>query len=339
MKGGNAKYFILFSTAIVLAALLDLMTGSVSLAPSDIFSYLSGGSNGQASHSTLGVIMQFRLLKMLAALMSGAALGCCGLLMQTLFRNPLADPYILGISSASGLGVSIFVLGSSALGLGAGTMFHSLGIAGSALAGAFALALLIIYVSRRLKDNLSLLIFGIMVGSVASAIITMLQYLSADSALKMYVLWTMGSFSGLSVQSIAALAVMLLAGLLLSVLSIKDLNTLLMGETYAQAIGLNTGRIKIKVLLAATFLAGGVTAFCGPIGFVGIAIPHVARFIFRNSNHRILLPASILLGAFVMLIVDMISTCPAGGVLIPVNTVAALMGIPVILAIILKNRK
>lgn len=338
MKGAYSKYFIFFSVVTVLAALLDLMLGSVSVAPADILRHIIKGPDNDASESVTGIILRFRMLKMLAALMSGAALGCCGLLMQTLFKNPLADPYILGISSASGLGVSVFVLGSSALGIEAGNMFHSLGTAGSALVGAFALALLIIYVSRRLKDNLSLLIFGIMVGSVASAIITMLQYLSADSALKTYVLWTMGSFSGLSVHSIVALAIMLLAGLFLSVLSIKDLNTLLMGENYARAIGLNTNRMKIKILLAATFLAGGVTAFCGPIGFVGIAIPHVARFIFRNANHRVLLPASILLGAFVMLIVDMISTCPAGGTLIPVNTVAALMGIPVILAIILKNR-
>lgn len=348
MKSGatNRRYSVAFAVialAAVAAFVCSIFVGSVFISPSELLSSLfsslaNGGKEGSAD-DVVATIVNFRLLKSVTALLAGMALGCCGLLMQTLFKNPLADPYILGISSASGLGVSLYILGASAFGVGQGTFIHGFGVAGASLAGAFLLALLIIYVSRRLTDNLSLLIFGIMVGSVASALITMLQYLSADSALKAYVLWTMGCFAAVPGSSVAILAGMVVFGLVISVFVIKDLNTLLLGENYAKSLGIDTMRVKMKILVAATLLAGGVTAFCGPIGFVGIAIPHIARFVFRNSNHRVLLPASILMGALVMLLVDIIASVPSSGVVIPVNTVAALMGIPVIIAIIWKHRK
>ena len=198
--------------------------------------------------------------------------------------------------------------------------------------------MLIISLSHKLKNNLSLLIFGVMVGSVASAIINLLQYFTSASSLKMYVIWTMGSFAGLSPLQLWLLAGMVVVGVAMSVCNIKDLNALLLGEQYAAALGINIRGVKIRILVATTLLAGSVTAFCGPIGFIGIAVPHITRFIFRDANHKVLLPATALVGGTMMLLADLLTNIPASGNVIPINTVTALLGIPVILVIILKNR-
>ena len=259
--------------------------------------------------------------------------------MQTLFRNPLADPYILGVSASAGLGVALFIMGGSALGINLGSAaFQTFGIAGAAMAGSILLLLLILAVSEKLKDNLSLLIFGIMVSSIASALINLLQYASNESALKMYVVWTLGSFTGLKSSQLLILAVLSVAGIILSVYNIKDLNAIMLGEQYADAAGINTKRVKIRIIVATTLLAGGITAFCGPIGFIGIAVPHIARMIYKDADHKVLIPASAILGGGMMLIADTLSQLPGSGNIIPINTMAALLGIPVIFAIIIKNR-
>ena len=341
MKSG-AKYYILFAAVLICCFVADIICGSVAIPVKDIINSLfSSDTLPDNAQSTFvrDIILNFRLPKAFVALLAGIGLPVCGLQMQTLFKNPLADPYILGISAASGLGVALFVMGGSLIGLDMNSPFFQIfGVAGAAMAGAFLLTLLIISLSNKLKDNLSLLIFGIMTGSVASAIISLMQYLSNASQLKSYVIWTMGSFAGLSSLQISIMGIMVIAGFLMSVYNIKDLNALLLGEQHAAAMGLNVKAIKVRLLLATTLLAGSVTAFCGPIGFVGIAVPHIARFIFRNANHKTLLPATAIIGGITMLFADIISQMPGTGTVIPINTVAALLGIPVILYIITKNR-
>ena len=338
----SVKYYFLFVALLLCCFFADILSGAVAIPVKDILNTLFSSNSLPDSLSDTyirDIILNFRLTKAIVALLAGIGLSVCGLQMQTLFRNPLADPYILGISAASGLGVAIFVMGGSLLGIDMNHPFFQIfGVAGAAFAGAFILTMLIISLSKKLKDNLSLLIFGIMAGSVASALISLLQYFTSATSLKMYVLWTMGSFAGLGNIQLAILASMVMCGLLLSIYNIKDLNALLLGEQHAAAIGLNVKAIKIRILIATTLLAGSVTAFCGPIGFIGIAVPHVSRFLFKNANHKVLLPATAFTGAIVMLLADILSQVPGSGTVIPINTVAALLGIPVILYIIVKNR-
>lgn len=325
----RVRFYIFFAVAAVLLFFADLMTGSVSLSVKDLFSTYLGQD----------ILLSFRLPKAIAALFSGVALAVCGLQMQTLFRNPLADPYILGVSSGAGLGVAIYLMGMSLLGITAeGTLLQTFGIAGAALAGALAVTLIILYVSTKTNGTLSLLIFGVMIGFIAGALVNLLQYTSNAHALKAYVLWTMGSFAGLGKYQLITLCSMIILGIALGIRNIKDLNAILLGEEYATSMGLNVKKIRTRILISTTLLAGGVTAFCGPIGFLGIAVPHIARFIFKNANHRVLFPAAALIGAAVTLLADAISQLPGSGTVIPVNTVAALLGIPVIIAIIWSRR-
>lgn len=305
----------------------DLVLGSASLSVRDLFSTELGRD----------ILVNFRVPKAVVALICGIALAVCGLQMQTLFRNPLADPYILGVSSGAGLGVALYIMGTSLLGGGSGSVLNSLGSAGAALAGAALVTLLIMYVSNRVKGSLTLLIFGVMIGFIASALVNLLQYTSNAHSLKAYVLWTMGSFAALDWVKISILGILALIGLVLAVMNIKDLNAILPGETYASSIGLDVKMIRMRILISTTLLSGAVTAFCGPIGFLGIAVPHIARFIFRNADHRVLLPASALLGGCLTLLADTLSELPGSGTVIPINTVAALLGVPVILVILFRK--
>ncbi|MDD2290350.1 MAG: iron ABC transporter permease [Bacteroidales bacterium] len=315
----------------------DLFLGSVSLPASDVWAVLWG--NG-SSDIVQKIVWNFRFPKMVTALLAGMSLSVCGVQMQTLFRNPLADPYVLGISSGAGLGVAFFVMGSSLFGVGMLSVpwLFDLGTAAFAWMGALAVMLLVLAASRRLKSNMSLLILGIMTGSAASALIGLIQYFSDAPALKSYMLWTMGSFGNVTGARLLIMTVLCLSGLLISVYNIKDLNVLLMGEEYAQNLGISLTKVRNRIFLATTLLAGSVTAFCGPIGFIGIAVPHISRMLFRNANHRILIPAAALTGACMMILADIISQLPGTQSVLPVNTVAALMGIPVIIYVIFKNR-
>lgn len=322
--------FTLFGILLLLFFAADLVLGSVMFPVKDLLGTELGND----------LLYRFRLPKAVAALLGGVALSLCGLQMQTLFRNPLADPYILGVSSGSGLGVALYIMGTTfAGGVVNGSLAQTLGTAGAALAGAITVTILILYVSEKIRSNLSLLIFGVMTGMVASALVNLLQYASDSNALKAYVLWTMGSFAGLDNTQLGILAVLVLAGIAVSVRNIKDLNAILPGEEYARSIGLDIKHIRNRILISTTLLAGAVTAFCGPIGFLGIAVPHIARFIFRDANHRILVPATALIGGALMLFADTLSQLPGTGSVVPINTVAALLGIPVILAIILRRNR
>jgi iron complex transport system permease protein len=270
----------------------------------------------------------------------GAALSASGLQMQTLFRNPLAGPYVLGISSGASLGVSLFLLGAPLLGISfASEALRNVGIVGSAWIGGALILLVIMAVSARLKDIMAILILGMMFGSAASAVVQILQYLSTDSALKSFVIWTMGSLGGVSLAQLGLMSGIVLAGLILSVYLIKPLNLLLLGENYARTMGLNVRITRLLLFVSTTLLAGTVTAFCGPIGFIGIAVPHVARMLTGNADHRILMPASILLGSVTMLLCDIIAQLPGREMVLPVNTVTALLGIPIVVLVIVRNRK
>ena len=325
---------ILFTVLSLLTAALftaDLLIGSVAVALHDIWAALTGGSCDPAVRD---IILKIRLLKAVTALFAGAALAASGLQMQTLFRNPLAGPYVLGISSGAGLGVALFLLGAPLLGVSAHSFVQSLSIAGAAWLGAALVLLIVMAVSRRIKDIMVILILGMMFGSGVSSMVEILQYLSSEAALKSFVVWTMGSLGDVTGGNLALMLPVITAGLVLSVAVIKPLNLLLLGENYARTMGLNVQRTRTLLFLSTVLLAGTVTAFCGPVGFIGLAVPHLARMLFASADHRVLMPASMLSGAALLLVCDLISKSLA----LPINTVTALMGIPVVIVVVVRNR-
>ncbi len=331
----RSKYYI--ATAILILILfMNIALGSIIIPFKEIISSLFGAN---AQDYINEIIWNYRIPKAFTAILAGMSLSVCGLQMQTLFKNPLADPYILGISSGAGFGVALLVLGLSAFGISTdGSILSNIGVATAGWLGATGITALILLVSSKLKDNLSLLIFGIMLGSAVTAIISLLQYFSSAQALKVFVLWTMGSFAGLGQGELLILTTLVICGMIISVYNIKELNVLLMGENYAKSLGVNLEKTRRRILIATTLLAGGVTAFCGPIGFIGIAVPHISRMIFKDANHKILLPATALTGSIIMLVTDTIAQLPGQSQVLPVNTVSAMIGIPVILIIILKSK-
>ena len=266
-----------------------------------------------------------RLIKAVVALLAGAALSVSGLQMQTLFRNPLAGPYVLGISSGASLGVALVVLA------GVGS---SIGIAGAAWVGAAAVLIVITAVGRRIKNIMVILILGMMFSSGVGAVVQILQYFSHEESLKTFVIWTMGSLGDVTLPQLTLLGLSVAVGLLLAVLTIKPLNLLLFGEEYAVTMGLDIRHSRGLLFLSTTLLAGTITAFCGPIGFIGLAIPHVTRILFQNSDHRVLLPGTTLSGASILLFCDVISKIFT----LPINTITALLGIPIVVWVVLRNK-
>ena len=316
---------ILFTVLSLLTAALftaDLLVGSVAVALRDIWAALTGGSCDPAVRD---IILKIRLLKAVTALFAGAALAASGLQMQTLFRNPLAGPYVLGISSGASLGVALVVLA------GVGS---SIGIAGAAWLGAAIVLVVIAAVGHRIKDIMVILILGMMFSSGIGAVVQILQYVANDESLKMFVIWTMGSLGDVTFNQLAVLIPSIIAGLLLAVITIKPLNLLLFGEEYAVTMGLNVRRSRGLLFLSTTLLAGTVTAFCGPIGFIGLAMPHVTRMLFRNSDHRVLVPGTVLSGASVLLLCDLVSKLFT----LPINAITALLGIPIVVWVVLRNK-
>lgn len=321
---------------LLIIFILDIFLGSVILRPQDVVRSLLSDTG-----SNIGtIVLKFRLPKAITALLVGIALSVSGLQMQTLFRNPMAGPDVLGISSGASLGVAFVILGFS------GTMtFESLHGSGTwslvvaSWLGAGAVMILIMFITINVRDILTVLILGIMLASGISAIVSIMQYFSSESMLKAYVIWTMGSLGNLTSQQLQVLAISIMAGLILSLLSVKMLNALLLGENYAGSIGLNVRTARWLIFAGTSILTGSVTAFCGPIGFIGIAVPHIARILFKTSDHRILIPSTILLGGTLMIASDIISQLPGSGKVLPVNSVTSLIGIPVVVWVILRNKK
>ena len=331
MRNRSTILFCILSALVVLLFAADIAVGSVNIALRDIWATLTGG---ECDAVTARIIIDIRLMKAIVAILAGAALSVSGLQMQTLFRNPLAGPYVLGVSSGASLGVALFILGGPLLGFTASPLLTTLGTAGAAWLGAAAILALVASVSRRIKDIMVILILGMMIGSAVSAIVQILQYLSNEEALKSFIVWTMGSLGDVTSSQLLLVAPAIIAGLIIAVSVIKPMNMLLLGESYARTMGLNIQRTRTLILLSTTLLAGTVTAFCGPIGFIGLAIPHVARILFRNADHRILLPAAALSGAIALLVCDIFSKL----LTLPVNTITALLGIPIVIWVVIKNK-
>lgn len=317
----RSALFILISIVAILLLLIDIAVGSVQIPLAEVAAALTGG---ECPEHTRTIVLDLRLIKSVTALLAGIALGISGLQMQTLFHNPLAGPYVLGLSSGASLGVALLLLTGCAA---------TFGIAGAAMAGAAIMMLILLVANERVKDVMTLLVLGIMASSGISAIVQILQYLSDEQALKAYVIWTMGSLGEVTRPQLAILTIAVIIGLIITVFTLKSLNLIMMGETYARTAGLNLARSRFMLLLSTTLLAGAVTAFCGPIGFVGLAVPHIARGIFRTADHRVLIPASALTGAIMLLCSDILSR----QFLIPINAVTSLAGIPIVIYIVLRK--
>lgn len=331
MKSRTHILFLLLSTLVVVLFICDIVVGSVNLPVSQVLGALFGDIADPAIRS---IVIDIRLIKAIIALLAGVALSLSGLQMQTMFLNPLAGPYVLGVSSGASFGVALFLLGAPLLGLGTIPALSILGTAGAAWIGAAAVLTLIIALSRKIKDIMVILILGMMLSSALGAVVEILQFFSNETALKSFVVWTMGSLGDISASQLPFILAAIVIGVAVAILTIKPLNILLLGENYAKTAGINLKRVYRLVFLSTTLLAGTITAFCGPIGFVGLAVPHLARMIFRSADHRILIPASAIVGAAMLLIGDIISKV----MLLPINTITALMGIPVVVYIVTRNR-
>lgn len=317
--------FIGLGALLLLFFGLDVCSGSVWLWPF-----------GDLSDMEYNILHAIRLPKALTAIMAGASLSVAGLIMQTLFRNPLAGPYTLGVSSGASLGVAFLTMLGGVLSP-LTISLSPIGLPISAVLGASLVLLLVLAVSKRVTSNVSLLIVGMMFGSIAGALVSLLQNFANPDALKLFIVWTLGSLSSVGWADMGMLVPILLLGTLFVLLSLKPLNGLLLGEDYARGLGINVSRTRLFIVLATGLLAGGVTAFCGPIAFIGVAVPHIARGLFHTSNHRITIPASALIGACLLLVCDVL--CSLFIYPLPISTVSALFGAPVIIWIILKNNK
>ena len=331
MKRPTLLLMLVILASIFLFFLLNLLLGSVHIPFRSVWNILWG--NTDESIIWQNIIWKSRVPQALTALVAGAGLSVSGLQMQTVFQNPLADPYLLGVSSGAGLGVALFILGAPLLGWSEFPLLQSLGIVGSSWIGTAVILLGVAVISRKVKNILGVLIMGVMIGYVAGAIIQILQYLSSAEQLKMFTLWSMGTLGHITTTQLGIMTPMLCLGLLISIVCIKPLNLLLLGENYARTMGMNIKRSRTLIFISTALLTGTVTAFCGPVGFIGLAVPHVTRLLFNNADHRILVPATMLTGLISMLLCDII----AKKFLLPVNCITALLGVPVILWVIAKN--
>lgn len=333
MKQSRKHTIFLFSilgiTAILLL-LIDMATGDTFIPIAKVWAVLT---SGECDEMTRNILFSIRFVRVVVASLIGIALSVSGLQMQTVFQNPLADPYLLGVSSGAGLGVALFILGAPLLGWSDFPMLQSMGIVGSGWIGTAVILLGVAIISRKVKNILGVLIMGVMIGYVAGAIIQILQYLSSAEQLKMFTLWSMGSLSHITTGQLWLMIPIVCIGLFISIACIKPLNLLLLGENYARSMGMNIKRSRTLIFISTALLTGTVTAFCGPVGFIGLAVPHITRLLFNNADHRILVPGTMLTGLISMLLCDII----AKKFTLPVNCITALLGVPVILWVIAKN--
>ena len=328
--------FLLLLVVLLLCFFVNISLGSISIPLKSIF----GSLFGTIENTTWQVITDFRLQKALTAILVGSGLGISGLLMQTLFRNPLAGPFVLGITSGASLGVALIILGSGLFGgFFATALISKWSIVIAASLGSFLVLLAVLAVSSKVRDTMAILIIGLMFGSITAAVVSVLSYFSSAEQLQQYIFWGFGSLSNLSWNELAIFFGIYAVGLVLSIASIKGLNSLLLGDNYAKSLGLNLKQSRLLIILATSLIAGTITAFAGPIAFIGLAIPHLTRQIFKTSNHKVLLPAVFLFGAIVMLICDSISQLPTSDYTLPINAITALVGAPVVIWLLVRQRK
>ena len=327
---------LIFAVGIVLFA-MNLCFGSVSIPMKEIWAAVFGGEG--STYRT--IVMDYRLPQAITALLAGIGLSVSGLLMQTLFRNPLADPSLLGISSGSSLGVALVVLLGTATGLSVSTLtlWSTFGTTVAAFVGAFAVLLLILALSSRLRSMVSLVLVGIMIAYIAGSITDILKFFSQKEGLHSFVIWGMGSFSNVSKAQLPFFAIAVVAGAIGSFLLFKTLNLLLLGERYAENLGVNIKRSSMLIILASGFLTALITAFCGPIAFLGLAVPHIARFLFKSSDHKLLIPATAFIGMDLALFCNLIARLPSFEGNLPINSVTALIGAPIVLWVIFHRQR
>ena len=312
---------------------VDILLGNVSISFDKVLAILLGEP---AEETYRIIVMQSRIPKAITALLCGSSLAVSGLLMQTLFRNPLAGPYILGISSGSGLGVAILIMGSGILGF---SYVSNLSISIAAIIGAIAILLILFIISTKVRDVMTLLILGVMIGAISTAIIGIIQYFTSDYQLKSFLIWSLGSLSGTSFNQLLYISLVVFVGTLTAFFFSKNFNALSMGEEYAKTIGFSIIFVRFVVILISGLLTGVITAYCGPIGFIGIVVPHLARLIFKSANHFILIPGSILIGMIMLLLSDILTNIYGRGISLPINSITAILGIPIIIWIIFSKRK
>jgi len=331
-------HFLLLSVLLLLLFFVNLSLGSVAIPLKDIFSAMFG--EGSTKESWKVIIINFRLPKAISAILVGSGLSICGLLMQTLFRNPLAGPFVLGISSGASLGVAFLILGTSFLG-GVFTLstISSWTLPIAASLGAFLVLTAVIIAANRVRNIMSILIIGLMFGSLTSALISVLAYFSEAEQIQQYVFWSFGSLGNLSWTEISVFATIYVFSILSCLSIIKPLNSFLLGENYAKSLGINIKRNRNIILLITSVLAGVITAFSGPIAFIGLAVPHVTKLLFSSSNHKILIPAVALLGGITLLICDAIAQLPSSEFTLPINAITSLFGAPVVIWLLLRKKK
>ena len=333
----TAFIFIFLIISLLLLFITDIITGSVKIPLSEILKSIISDYTLKPEWTI--IIQDFRLPRAIVAVFTGMALAISGLGMQTYFRNPLAGPYVLGISSGASLGVALLVMGMSLVSFHVTPGLSQWYIVIAAWIGAGMVMLLILIVSVKINDNTTILILGILFGSITMAFVSILQYFSSETELKAFIIWTLGSLGNVTRVQLNVMLPSIAAGIILAFMSVKSLNLLLLGEQYAKTMGVNIRISRLMIFVSTSILAGTVTAFCGPIGFIGIVVPHIARMIFLSSDHRILLPGSLFLGALFMVISDIISQLPGSQQILPINSVTAVLGVPVVIWIILKKQR
>ncbi|MBO6607065.1 FecCD family ABC transporter permease [Psychroserpens sp.] len=322
---------------LLLCFIANINLGSVSIPVSEVFNSIFGTTNNS---SWQYIVQDYRLPKALTAILVGSGLGISGLLMQTLFRNPLAGPFVLGISSGASLGVALVILGSGVFGgMFASLLISKWSIVIAASLGSFLVLLAVLLVSSRVRDTMAILIIGLMFGSITAAVVSVLSYFSSAEQLQQYIFWGFGSLGNLTWNELLIFFIIYCLGLLLTVVSIKALNTFLLGENYAKSLGLNIKQSRFIIIIATSLLAGTITAFAGPIAFIGLAIPHITRQVFNTSNHKVLLPAVFLFGAIVMLICDSIAQLPTSDYTLPINAITSIIGAPIVVWLLVRQRK
>ena len=326
--------FTVLGLLLVLLVFMSLYLGSVKIGIGELFQILSGADLDKSF-----VIWKLRMPKTFLAILSGISLALSGLYMQSVFRNPLAGPYVLGISSGSSLGVALVILGASLFGGISLNLIANLSISFAAFVGAFLVLGLVLIASRWIKDSLSILIIGLMMGSFSSAIVALLSYFSPAENLKKYLIWGMGNLSGVSEQMLLLVLISTVIGLGIGLYSTKGLNAFILGDTAAQSIGISIEKHRNLLFIATCLMTGSVTAAAGPIAFIGLSIPHISRIIFRSSDHRTLIPATILLGAISLLFCDIVASVPGSSIILPINSISSLIGAPIVIYLMLKKNK
>lgn len=330
-------FFILF-LALVVCFTLNIGLGSVTIPFKDTMNVVFGGDPSHESWKY--IILNYRIPKAFTAVLVGSGLALSGLLMQTFFRNPLAGPFVLGISSGASLGAALLIMGVSLFsGIFGFNLITDITLALAAGIGSFVVLLAVMVVASRIKDTMALLIIGLMFGSITAAVVSVLAYFTSAEKLQQYIYWSFGSVGNLSWYQLALLLVIVLIGTLLSILSIKSLNALLLGENYARSLGVDMKKSRYMIIIATGVLAGGITAFAGPIAFVGLAVPHLTRQVFNTTDHKVLVPAVLVYGALLMLLCDTVAQVPTSASVLPINAITSIVGAPVVIWLLVRKRK